>query len=128
MEKHIDQVAGAVRLGAAVVLLGPQGSGKSRLARHHAGTIGAFAEVEARNLGRHFSDEAFSKMSHGPRPALRALIVDGFPSDREVLQEVTSRLPRQAFFFCVLPEDLRTCALVVGAPFPLAVFRLEGPR
>lgn len=74
-----------LKRGQALVITGPQGSGKTTLARKIAGKVGAFIEVDAAQIENHFglSDALAGK------PAV--LIIDGFPT-QHVLENIKSMI------------------------------------
>lgn len=72
--------------GQAMVITGPQGCGKSTLARKIAAQHGTFAEIDAHELGTRFG------LGYALDSEPDTLVVEGFPSTEETLAEIKAAL------------------------------------
>lgn len=78
-----------IERGQALVLAGPEGCGKSRLARDLAEKFGSFAEISAEHLGSPF------ELGHALEGEPLTLIVEDIPRDARSLQLVKSMLTNE---------------------------------
>lgn len=75
--------------GQALVICGPQGSGKTTLARKIAARHGTYAQIDALQLTGHFGlGDALSGET-------KTLIVDGIPESRKALKEIRAALTNE---------------------------------
>lgn len=72
--------------GQAMVITGPQGCGKTTLARKIAAQHGTFAEIDAHELSTHFG------LGRALAEEPDTLIVEGFPDNEETLAEVKAAI------------------------------------
>lgn len=103
-------------MSTALVLVGPQGSGKSVLAHKLAAGLGRLLHCEAWQLS--------AAIRAGALAGQEAVIVDGFPIEPETLSQIAERLPRQQFIFCLDSAEKALVDLAASAPFPTRMRRV----
>ena len=122
---HVNPLSPKIEKGRALVLVGPQGGGKTKLARKLAAATGSYRELDARDL------ESNSRFWPVLEQEPATCIVDGLPQGEDVLQRLKAMLTNTETVVCRKhggPKRVRSPNFIFCTSDPEPLKHLEGRR